>query len=76
VAERLERVLELAPASRVLCGTDGHGSPETFWFAALVLRDAWATVRRSWAARGAREAWLEGLEDAIFRANTARLYGF
>jgi hypothetical protein len=76
VAERLERVLELAPASRVLCGTDGHGSPETFWFAALVLRDAWATVRRSWAARGAREAWLDGLEDAIFRANTARLYGF
>jgi len=76
VAERLERVLELAPASRVLCGTDGHGAPESFWFAAHELRDAWTTVRKSWAARGARPPWLAGMEDAIFRANTARLYKF
>lgn len=76
VAERLERVLELAPGSRVLCGTDGHGAPETFWFAALILREAWATVRGRWVAQGARADWLAGIEDAIFRANTARLYGF
>lgn len=76
VADRLERVLELAPGSRVLCGTDGHGSPETFWFAALVMREAWATVSKEWAARGARSKWLAALEEAIFQTNTARLYGF
>ncbi|HVB14579.1 MAG TPA: amidohydrolase family protein [Candidatus Dormibacteraeota bacterium] len=76
VAERLERVLELAPASRVLCGTDGHGAPESFWFAARTLREAWSTVRQRWAGWGAREKWLADVEDAIFRANTARLYRF
>ncbi|MGC2192570.1 MAG: amidohydrolase family protein [Candidatus Dormiibacterota bacterium] len=76
VAQRLERVLELAPASRVMCGTDGHGSPETYWFAAHVLREAWAKVRQDWAAAGARKAWLTSLEDSIFRANAARLYRF
>jgi hypothetical protein len=76
VAERLERVLELAPASRVLCGTDGHGSPESFWFAAHLLRDAWTSVRKGWSSRGARKPWLVSVEDAIFRANTARLYKF
>ncbi|MGA7363382.1 MAG: amidohydrolase family protein [Candidatus Dormiibacterota bacterium] len=76
LAERLERVLELAPSSRVLCGTDGHGSPESFWFAAHELHDAWTAVRKSWAGRGARKPWLASLEDDIFRANTARLYQF
>ncbi|MDQ6771885.1 MAG: amidohydrolase, partial [Candidatus Dormibacteraeota bacterium] len=32
VGERMLRVLELAPAARVLLGTDGHGQPETHWF--------------------------------------------
>jgi hypothetical protein len=76
VADRLERILELAPASRVLSGTDGHGAPESYWFAAHLLTEAWTAVRQRWAASGAREAWLVGIEDAIFRANTARLYGF
>ncbi len=75
-AERLERVLELAPASRVLCGTDGHGLPESYWFAAHELRNAWTTVRKGWVTKGARKGWLDGVEDAIFRGNTARLYKF
>jgi len=76
VADRLERVLELAPAARVLCGTDGHGAPESLWFAALVIQEAWVDVRQRWARRGARAAWLEGVESAIFEENTRRLYGF
>jgi uncharacterized protein len=76
VADRLERILELAPGSRVLCGTDGHGAPESYWFAAQVLTEAWKAVRQKWSASGARDAWLVGIEDSIFRANTARLYGF
>ncbi|MGC1185126.1 MAG: amidohydrolase family protein [Candidatus Dormiibacterota bacterium] len=76
VASRLERVLELAPTSKVLCGTDGHGSPESYWFAAQALRLAWRTVRQGWAAQGARESWLIGVEDAILHSNTAHLYSF
>jgi len=76
VADRLERVLELAPASRVLCGTDGHGAPETFWFAARNLQDAWRTLRERWAGQGARESWLNALGESILRGNTARLYRF
>jgi uncharacterized protein len=76
ISARLERVLELAPSSRVLFGTDGHGAPETYWFAAQGLREAWRTLRQRWLAQGARESWLDGVEDAVFRANTARLYQF
>ncbi len=76
VASRLERVLELAPSSKVLCGTDGHASPESYWFAAQALRQSWRTVRQGWAAQGARESWLIGVEDAIFHTNTAHLYRF
>lgn len=76
LAQRLERVLELAPGSRVLCGTDGHGAPETFWFAATLLQEAWAVLRGRWAQQGARPQWLEGVGQAIFQGNTARLYRF
>ncbi|HVC21907.1 MAG TPA: amidohydrolase family protein [Candidatus Dormibacteraeota bacterium] len=76
IASRLERVLELAPSSKVLCGTDGHGSPESYWFAAQALRQAWRTLRQRWAAEGARESWLSAVEGAIFHTNTAHLYGF
>ncbi len=76
VADRLERVLDFAPAARVLCGTDGHGNPETFWFGALMIQEAWVRVRDKWAAQGARPAWLADVETAIMTGNTARLYGF
>jgi hypothetical protein len=76
VAERLERILELAPADKVLCGTDGHGEPESFWFGALLIQEAWAKVRGSWAQQGARPTWLAEVEAAIFEGNTASLYNF
>jgi predicted TIM-barrel fold metal-dependent hydrolase len=76
VATRLERILELAPADRVLCGTDGHGTPESFWFGALLLQEAWAKVRDSWLGQGARATWLSQVETAIFEGNTASLYHF
>ncbi len=76
VAQRLEQILDFAPTARVLCGTDGHGHPETYWFGAHVLREAWATVRRRWADQGARSSWLEDVERDIMERNTARLYGF
>ena len=76
IADRMERILEFAPTAKVLCGTDGHGTPETYWFGALMIQEAWAQVRIRWAARGAREAWLTQVERAIFEGNTGRLYRF
>ncbi len=75
VADRLLRILELAPAAKVLLGTDGHGQPETHWFAARTLQDAFCAVRDRCHALGARPSWVDEVETAIFRANTARLYG-
>ena len=76
VADRMERVLELAPTSRVLCGTDGHGHPETFWFGSLLIQEGWARLRDRWAQQGARPSWLDQVGRNIMEANTARLYGF
>lgn len=73
-ADRLMRLLDLAPTSRVLVGSDGHGPPETHWFALSVLRDAWREI----AVRlgpAVRARWLDDLETAIFAANAAELYG-
>jgi len=45
--DRLLRILDLAPATKVLVGTDGHAEPELFWFGASALREAWETVART-----------------------------
>lgn len=74
VAGRLARILELAPAAKVLLGTDGHSEPESFWFAATLLREAWAEVRSRMSGAGAREAWLDDVESRIFERNARELY--
>lgn len=76
IADRMERILEFAPTAKVLCGTDGHGAPETYWFAALMIQEAWSRVRTKWASAGARQSWLEEVEAAIFDGNTSRMYRF
>lgn len=72
-ADRLMRLIDLAPTSRVLVGSDGHGVPETHWFALGVLRDAWREI----AARlgpVVRTQWLDDLEAAVFATNAIELY--
>lgn len=75
VGDRLLRILDLAPSGRILAGTDGHGQPETHWFAASVLRDGWRQVRTALAGAGARERWLDGAEAAVFEGNAREVYG-
>ena len=72
-ADRLLRVVDLAPTDRVLLGTDGHGPPETHWFAACVLREAWVDVRRRLDGT-TRTAWLDEVEHGIFAGNARLLY--
>lgn len=72
-ADRLLRLLDVAPADRVLFGTDGHGAPETHWFAAVMLRDAWTDVAQRLSA-STRPAWSEHAARLMFHDNAARLY--
>jgi hypothetical protein len=72
-ADRLLRLLDLAPSDRILLGTDGHGVPETHWFAATTLRRAWATVEDR--LRGsAGTTWLQRAERQLFADNTRAVY--
>lgn len=73
-ADRLLRLLDLAPSRRLLLGSDGHGSPETHWFALGVLRDAWSVVRGR-LGEVVRASWLDDVEHDIFTENARRLYG-
>jgi predicted TIM-barrel fold metal-dependent hydrolase len=72
-ADRLLRIVDLAPTDRILLGSDGHGSPETHWSAIWVLREAWADVRSR--LRGTvRDGWLEDAEQRLFATNARGLY--
>jgi len=72
-ADRLLRLLDLAPVDRLLLGTDGHGLPETHWFAAVVLRDAWTAVRERLSTM-ARAEWLTDAGKRMFSENARQVY--
>jgi uncharacterized protein len=74
VAGRLGSILELAPAAKVVLGTDGHSEPESFWFAATLLQEAWGEVRSRMKEAGARASWLDDVEARIFERNARELY--
>lgn len=72
-ADRLARLLDLAPADRILLGTDGHGAPETHWFAAKVLRRSWRAVADRLAG-SVRPQWAERVERQLFAGNAQAVY--
>jgi hypothetical protein len=72
-ARRLLELIELAPTTRILVGSDGHGPPETHWFALTVLRQAWAQVRTQLDGL-TRPGWLDQTEHNIFTDNARTLY--
>jgi uncharacterized protein len=74
-ADRLLRLVDLAPTDRILMASDGHQEPELHWFAAVTLRDAWERARSTLAAAGAQASWLESVEHGIFEGNARALYG-
>lgn len=73
-AERLLRLLDIAPADRVLLGSDGHGSLESIWFGARVLGAAWRQVRAHLVAAGAREWWADQVGTAVLSGTARELY--
>jgi uncharacterized protein len=73
-ADRLLRILDIAPAGRITVGSDGHGIPESHWFGTVVVRDAWVEVRNR--LRGSvREGWLDEVGERLFERNARDLYG-
>ncbi|MBJ7609155.1 MAG: amidohydrolase [Candidatus Dormibacteraeota bacterium] len=72
-ADRLLRLLDVAPTARITLGSDGHGLPESHWFGCVVLRDAWRTVRERLAG-SVSAAWLDETGERIFERNARELY--
>jgi hypothetical protein len=72
-ADRLLRLLDVAPAGRITVGSDGHGMPESHWFGCVVLRDAWRIVRERLEG-SVTEAWLDEAGERIFETNARALY--
>jgi predicted TIM-barrel fold metal-dependent hydrolase len=75
LSDRLLRLVELAPTGKVLAGTDGFGLPETFWFAANAVREAWDAAGRVLLDAGASSGWLRTATADVFEDNARRLYG-
>lgn len=75
LADGVLRVIGVAPVDRVLFGTDAYLLPEVFWFAAVMLREAWQAVRDGLVAQGMDRAWTDEAEHAMFEGNARRLYG-
>ena len=74
VAERLVALLDLAPRGRIVLGTDGHVIPESHWFGARILADAWTTAADRLVAAGAQRTWVEATRQALMNDNAAELY--
>jgi predicted TIM-barrel fold metal-dependent hydrolase len=73
-ADRLLRLLDVAPRGRLLLGSDGHVLPETQWFACRVLGDAWTRAQQVLADAGARPGWVEETRAALFEGNAREVY--
>jgi predicted TIM-barrel fold metal-dependent hydrolase len=73
-ADRLLRMIDVAPRGRILLGSDGHVLPETQWFACRVLTEAWARVSQQLADAGARPGWIEDTRSALFEGNARAIY--
>lgn len=74
LADRLLRVIDLAPANKLLLGTDGYAEPEVYWFGSLMLRDAWAEVAATLGRAGCGTGWLTEVERMLFEDNARRFY--
>ena len=74
-AARLERLVELAPSTKLMLGTDGHDEPEIFLFGAQVIKEAWVSVESRLHQAGLPLARIQALKQSMFEANARQLYG-
>lgn len=74
VTRRLLALVDLTPRDKLLVGSDGHGAPETHWFACRMLSAAFEELSVELAAAGARPAWVEATRRAVFEENAREVY--
>jgi predicted TIM-barrel fold metal-dependent hydrolase len=68
--------LELAPASKVLYGSDAAGLAESLWLGAAAIRRALGTTLEGWVAEGTlTPTQAERVARQILSENAVRLYG-
>lgn len=75
VVELLLQVLDIAPYSKVILGTDGHGQPETHYFAAKILTDAVDEATTRLSALGIATTWTREMAGALRNQNARDIYG-
>jgi len=68
--------LELAPATKVLYGSDAAGLAESVWLGAIAIRRALAAALGDWLRAGAlTAAEAERLAERVLHVNARALYG-
>jgi uncharacterized protein len=71
----VEEALELAPASKVLYGSDAMGLPESTWLGATAMRRALGGAQEMWVRSGTlTAARAQRVEEQILWRNAAGLY--
>jgi predicted TIM-barrel fold metal-dependent hydrolase len=74
LADRLLRVIDLAPASKLLLGTDGYAEPEVYWFGATMLAEAWVKVAAALTGIGCDPGWVSTVKTMLFESNARHFY--
>jgi uncharacterized protein len=74
LADRMLRVIDLAPASKILLGTDGYGEPEVYWFGAVMLYEAWAKLAAILTDIGCDPGWVRAVKTMLFEDNARHFY--
>ena len=76
-ARAIEDALSMAPASKLLYGSDAPGMPDYLWFGAVVWRRALGRLLEEWMERdGLPEDAAERMARRILYENARGLYGF
>lgn len=71
---RLAALVDLTPRDKLLVGSDGHGAPETHWFACKRIAGAFEELAGELQSAGARSSWVEATRRALFEENARELY--
>jgi len=70
------QLLEMAPVTKLMYGSDGFGVPEIFWIGGLVGREALSRALQELVeSRAIDEEYAHEMARLILHANAVRLYG-
>lgn len=75
IKDKLLRILEMCPTSKVLYGSDGYNIPELFWYAAIETRRALNEIINHFINRKLiEEKWAVNVARQILFENSKKVY--